>query len=231
VTASDSVALYVRVSTSDQDLAGQERDLRAYAASRGWRVASVYAEKVTGTGKAVPGAYEQLLRDSKKSNPGWRRVLVWALDRWSRDPSFVQAIGSIEQLERQGVLWHSLKEPQLDSGEDSASTLGRDLLRGILPTIAAFEAQRRSERTRVAMKEIREGRRATRSGRPPGRQRKVTEQKARRLTELREGGMQWPQVAQEVGLAAGTCRRVFSLQRRGLPLFNKPCVQKGTDPH
>src|ERR1700691_1887061 len=170
---SEPIALYLRVSTADQDLAGQERELREYAISRGWNVGRVYAEKVTGTGRILREAYEQLLRDACEplerggtwANPSvavisvggrrWTRVLVWALDRWSRDPSFVQAIGSIERLEAVGVRWHSLKEPQLDSSEDGSPNLGRDLLRGILPVIAAFEARRRSERTQVAMREIR----------------------------------------------------------------------------
>ena len=41
-------ALYLRVSSEEQDLTGQERDLRAEAARRGWAVVAVYAEKVTG---------------------------------------------------------------------------------------------------------------------------------------------------------------------------------------
>lgn len=226
----ERVALYLRVSTEDQDLAGQERDLRAYAARSGWGVAAVFPEKVSASGRIEREAWESLRREA--CLPQARRfehVLVWALDRWSRDPSFVKAVGSIEELELLGVRWHSFKEPQLDSSADGSPNLGRDILRGILPTIAAFEARRRSERTRLAMAEIKSGRRTTRSGRPPGRQRKVTEVKARRIRELRNGGRPWAEVAQRVQLPVGTCRRVDSLQRRGLPLFKTAAVQKGSD--
>ena len=45
-------ALYVRVSTDEQDTAGQLRELEAEAARRGLRVVRRYVEKVTATGKA-----------------------------------------------------------------------------------------------------------------------------------------------------------------------------------
>src|SRR5579863_6500768 len=105
---SDSVALYVRVSTTEQDLLGQERELRDYARSRGWTVVRVYAEKVTATGKLEREQWDKLQEATVSSTDRqFNRVLVWALDRWSRDPSFVQAIGSIEILEGRGIRFHS----------------------------------------------------------------------------------------------------------------------------
>ena len=211
------VAIYARVSTDDQDLAGQERELRAYASSRGWEISRVYAEKRTATGRVERAAWEQLRKDAcLPVTRGFERVLVWSLDRWSRDGSFVKAVGSIEELEILGIRFHSFREPALDSGDDDAPNLARDLLRGILPTIAAFEARRRSERTRVAMQEIKSGRRRTRSGRPPGRQPRVTENKRRAILGLREQGLRWSDVAARVGLPAGTCASVHSLSVRGL---------------
>ena len=97
--------------------------------------------------------------------------------------------------------------------------MGRDLLRAILPVIASFESRRKSERVRVAMREIKEGRRRTRSGRPPGRPRRVTPEIAARVRELRGRGLPWKVVAQHVGLPSGTCRKV------GSPLEPKPAVR------
>lgn len=211
------VALYLRVSTEDQDLAGQERELREYAERRAWKVACVFAEKTSAAGKVQRQAWDLLRTEAcLPMSRTFERVLVWALDRWSRDPSFVKAIGSIEDLELLGIRFHSLKEPSLDSTEDGAPNLARDLLRGILPTIAAFEARRRSERTRLAMQEISSGRRRTRSGLPPGRQPRVTEYKRRRILELRAAGLKWMDIAPRVGLPAGTCASVHSLSARGL---------------
>lgn len=90
--------------------------------------------------------------------------------------------------------------------------MGRDLLRAFLPVIASFESRRRSERVRVAMKEIKSGRRPTRSGRPPGRPRIVTNDLVNRAAALRAQGKSWARIAQSLGPKAETCRRAtFSL--------------------
>lgn len=208
-----AAALYLRVSTEDQDLAGQERDLRAEAERRGWSVAAVYAEKVSGTGKVERKEYERLLADARNPSRPWTHLLVWSLDRWSREERFSRAVTTIEGLEALGVRFHSLGEPTLDSSEEGTPNMARDLLRAILPVIAAFESRRKSERVRVAMREIREGRRRTRSGRPPGRPRRVTEELAERAKLLREQGLAWADVAQHVGLPAETCRRAVYARR------------------
>jgi DNA invertase Pin-like site-specific DNA recombinase len=226
---SDGVALYLRVSTEEQDLAGQERELRAYAGRKGWTVACVYAEKVSASGRVERAEHDALLQEAASSARGWRRVLVWSLDRWSRDPSFVAAVGSIEQLEKAGVKFHSLREPSLDSGEDDAPNLERNILRGILATIAVFEARRRSDRTKVAMDEIRSGRRPTKSGKQPGHQAVLTEEKVAKILEMRRrtDPVPYARIAQEVGLREGTVRSTYSLASRGLLALATPHVGKG----
>jgi DNA invertase Pin-like site-specific DNA recombinase len=205
-----NVALYLRVSTEDQDLAGQERDLRRYVATRGWIVTRVYAEKISGTGKVQRELWEELRKDAKlRSRRGFDRVVVWALDRWSRDQKFTAAIGSIEELESLGVKFHSMREPILDSGDDGAPNMARDMMRAVLPVIASFEARRHAERTRVAMREIKEGRRPTRSGRPPGRPRRMTDEVAERIRTLRYvDKLPWKTIAQYVHMPAGSCSKV-----------------------
>ena len=56
----------------------------------------------------------------------------------------------------------------LDTLEDGKPNLGSDVLLALLPVIASFESKRRSERVRVAIREVKERRWRTRSGRPPG---------------------------------------------------------------
>jgi hypothetical protein len=82
-----AAALYLRVSTEDQDLAGQERDLRTFAAARRWTVAAVYSEKVSATGKVEREAYDRLLKDAARPDRGWDTILVWSLDRFTYGPS------------------------------------------------------------------------------------------------------------------------------------------------
>jgi DNA invertase Pin-like site-specific DNA recombinase len=217
-----AVALYLRVSTEDQDLAGQRRELEAEAARQGWTVVAVYEEKVSGTGKVVRTEYERLLKDAARPDRPWTHLLVWSLDRWSREERFSRAVATIEDLEAVGVRFHSLREPNLDSSEDGTPNMGRDLLRAILPVIASFESRRRSERTRVAMREIKAGRRKTKSGKPPGRPRRVTPEKEAKIVKLRKQGLKWREVAPRVGLPAGTCAAVWSMSRKRATWTSKP---------
>lgn len=85
--------------------------------------------------------------------------------------------------------------------------MGRDLLRAILLMIAGFESRRRSERVRLAMTEIKEGRRRTLSGKPPGRPRRVTSEKVEIGRRLRDEGLAWSAVAMRVGLPIETVRK------------------------
>lgn len=183
---------------------------------RGWEVIATYSEKVSGTGKVERREYERLLAEARTPERSWGHLLVWSLDRWSREERFSRAVATIEDLEAAGVRFHSLREPTLDSSEDGTPNMGRDLLRAILPVIASFESRRRSERVRVAMREIREGRRATRSGRPPGRPRRVTPEKANAILAFKAQGLSYRVMAQRVGLPRGTCANVVSRARRGL---------------
>ena len=222
VAQSNGVVLYERVSTQNQDLGGQERELRREAELRGWSIHEVYAEKISGTGRVARAQHDRLLEDTRRSDRPWGHLLVWSLDRFSRAERFTEATAEILDLEAAGVQFHSLKEPTLDTPEDGKPNLGRDVLLALLPVIASFESKRRSERVRVAMREIKEGRRRTRSGRPPGRPRRVTPELATKVLELRARGLPWKLVAQHAGLPAGTCRKV-----RPPPQTTTGSVEKG----
>ncbi|MHB1887207.1 MAG: recombinase family protein, partial [Acidimicrobiales bacterium] len=111
MTTPVGAALYLRVSTEDQDLAGQERDLRAEASRRGWEVLAVYAEKVSGTGKVERREYDRLLADANLRGRSWDHLLVWALDRFSREATFTRATQAVLDLEKVGISFHSFKEP------------------------------------------------------------------------------------------------------------------------
>lgn len=76
------VALYVRVSTEDQDLVQQRRALEREARRRRWTVVDVYEEKVSGAAKKRP-ELERLRRDAKQRR--FRAVLIWSTSRLGRD--------------------------------------------------------------------------------------------------------------------------------------------------
>jgi DNA invertase Pin-like site-specific DNA recombinase len=215
---SPRAALYLRVSTEDQDLAGQERDLRVFAESQGWPISEAYREKVSGTGRVEREEYDRLLRDATRPDRGWGTLLVWSLGRFSREERFDRAVSSVLDMEKGGVRFASFKEPYLSTPDPQDATAGfaRNLLLSVTASVAAFESRRKSDRVRVAMREIKEGKRRTRSGRPPGRPRRVTPEKAARILELRTQGLKWKEVAGRVGLPAGTCASVGSKAKKSL---------------
>lgn len=105
-------------------------------------------------------------------------------------------------------------ETNLGSERAGTSTLERqfrafalaEAWKTILQPLAPVVASDRAQKIRAALKEIKEGRKRTRSGRPLGRPRRLTTKKVKRILELRESGCNWSRVAQLVGLPVGTCR-------------------------
>jgi DNA invertase Pin-like site-specific DNA recombinase len=224
---SAAAALYLRVSTEDQELAGQERELRAEVTRRGWDVVAVYSEKVSGTGKVERKEYERLLSDSRRPERPWSHLVVWSLDRFSREERFTKAIDAILDLEKGGVSFHSLKEPYLDTPTGPAGAFDvRGLLMSVTSLVAGFESKRRSERVRVAMRDLKEGRRRTRSGRPVGRPVRATPEKVAAIIRWKAQGLSYRLIAQKVGLPRGTCANVASRVRRGL--LHNPAVPQGS---
>jgi DNA invertase Pin-like site-specific DNA recombinase len=211
----NGVAIYARVShAADQELGGQVRDLEQEVERRGLPLVARYLEKVSATGRTYREEYDRLLRDAADPAQRFEHLFVWSLDRFSREETFTQATQTILDLEKLGVKFHSLKEPMLDTPADGVSNLGRDVLLALLPVIASYESRRRSERTRLAMRELKEGRRQTRSGRPVGRPRRVTPEAVGRAEVLRRQGFSWSAIAQRVGLPSGTLRAAVHKVRK-----------------
>jgi DNA invertase Pin-like site-specific DNA recombinase len=88
------VALYIRVSTSDQNCEFQLRELQDYAAHQGWPVAEVYQDVMSGAQARRPGL-ARLLADAAARK--FHRALVWKLDRFGR--SLVDCLNNIQTLQ------------------------------------------------------------------------------------------------------------------------------------
>ena len=93
------VAIYARVSTKDQEPETQLRQLREFAARRGWDVHAEHVDHgVSGAKRTRPGL-DALMADVRA-----RRVdvvLIWALDRLARSTSHL--VQTSEELQALGV--------------------------------------------------------------------------------------------------------------------------------
>ena len=211
-----SAALYLRVSTEDQDLVGQERDLRAETARRGWEVVAVYSEKVSG--------YRASRAGGVRPAPPRRRSTKSRLDRPPRlGARPLEPRGAVRPSRRRdprrGKGWSEFPEPERTV---SLNARDRRRQRGFCPEPTA--GRRHIGRFVRVPAEIRAGSdsHAGDSGGPsthpirggppddPG----VTPEKAAKIAELRPLGLKWREIAGRVGLPAETCAAVWSKARR-----------------
>jgi DNA invertase Pin-like site-specific DNA recombinase len=146
--------LYCRVSTSDQDTAGQEAELRAYAKARGWKVAKVYKDTISGGTNSRP-ALNQLMADVRRGIG--KIILVWRFDRFARSVShLLQALETFREL---GVEFCSVSE-----AIDTGSAMGRTVFT-ILAAISELERSVIRDRVRMGIEHAR--RQGKTFGRPP----------------------------------------------------------------
>src|SRR5438552_14656961 len=158
------VALYCRVSTSDQTCDNQLRDLREYCRARGWTDVREFIDTgISGTKERRP-ALDKMMVDVKA-----RRVdvvVVAAFDRFGRSVSHL--VEGLELFRHLGVEFISLRE-QVDTG----SALGQAIFT-IIAAIAQLERSLIVERVKSGL------RRARAEGKKLGRPRlKVDERQLR----------------------------------------------------
>jgi putative DNA-invertase from lambdoid prophage Rac len=188
-------ALYLRVSTQDQDLGNQRPDLEQLAKTRGLLVVGVYEEKVSAA--KVRPEFNRMMNDAHAGK--FDILVVWALDRLGR--SMVGNLTTVLKLDSLGVEVISVKEPWLDVGGPV-----RSLLIAVFGWVAEQERIRIVERTRAGLEHARA--KGVRLGRPKA---KVDLDAAVRL---RNGGMTLREVAKKLKVGASTLHRM--LQGHGL---------------
>ena len=131
-------ALYVRVSTLDQNLDNQLDDLRKYVTQRGWGAPVEYADRASGAKDSRP-ALDALLKAARRRE--FDVVVVWRLDRLGR--SLKHLLDVLHELTALGVAFVSLNE-----GIDATTPAARLQLH-LLGAFAEFERARIQERVRA----------------------------------------------------------------------------------
>jgi DNA invertase Pin-like site-specific DNA recombinase len=178
------VAIYVRVSTIEQDTEGQEAELREYVESRGWSY-EVYRDRGQSGAKSDRPELTRLLSDLRKRRLGI--VVVWALDRLAR--SLRQLLEIAEQCQSLGVDLVSLRQ-----NIDTTLPAGR-LTFQILGAVAEFEREMLRERVKAGMAQAR--RTGKRMGRPALRCFNPSD--VERLRALRSQGTSVRKLAKDFG--------------------------------
>lgn len=192
------VAIYVRVSTRDQRLLQQFREVRRMVERRGWTITKVYRERRSAKHGAHRPEWERLRKDAARKRFG--AVAVWSIDRMGR--STLDVLKAVEGFEKRGVELLIVKQKV-----DTTSPLGKMLLT-ILAAFAQMERELISERTKAGM----EARRA--AGLPLGRVAIFVPRKY--IDAVVIDGKSAAQVSRESGIGVGTIRaRVRAAKREG----------------
>lgn len=153
-------ALWVRVSTGEQDVENQLRQLRDFVQRRGFDVARIFHVRGESAWKGEQQrALEEVLVDARAGT--FEVMVVWSLDRLERRGPLA-VLQLLDRLARAGVRVVSVQEEWVEG----ASGELRDLLVSIVAWVGRWESQRRSERTKAGLvRAVAEGKRL---GRPPG---------------------------------------------------------------
>jgi len=109
------VAIYARVSTSEQSTDSQLLDLKRYTRERGWHIFKEFVDNgISGTKDSRP-ALNELMNDAKKRR--FDTVLVWRFDRFARSTKHL--ILALEEFRNLGIDFVSYQE-----NIDTSSPLG-----------------------------------------------------------------------------------------------------------
>jgi DNA invertase Pin-like site-specific DNA recombinase len=187
------VAIYVRVSSEEQDAVNQFNQLQPFAAGLG-ELVRTYNDTATGK-NGDRKEFKRMLADA-----GRRRfdcLIFWALDRLTREGP-LKTLLYLEQLSACGVKVRSFSEPWLDT-----TTPMGELLIPIFAWIARQERLRISERTRAGLETAR--RRGKRLGRPAGSRLPVADG-----ARLHAQGYSTRAIATELGISKSAAHKMVA---------------------
>ena len=176
---------YARVSTGDQDVAGQRLRLEQAGALK------VFTDVCSGKAKDRPGL-EALLAYARRGDT----LAIVRLDRLGR--SLAELLATVAMLKERGIGLLSLEERI-----DTTSAAG-ELVFHVFGAIAHFERRLIAERTRDGIAAARA------RGKRPGRQ-PVNMDKIKAALKLVEAGLSPTEAAKQLGLGRSTVYREMSM--------------------
>jgi DNA invertase Pin-like site-specific DNA recombinase len=194
------IAIYMRVSSRQQDTRSQEPDLKRWVEAYADGVpVKWYHDKFTGKTMDRPG-WSRLEADMVAGNV--LKIVVWRLDRLGRTAAGLTAL--FEELQRRHVGFEALRDKV-----DLSTAAGR-LMANVLASVAAYENEVRSERIRAGQSvALANGKRW--GGSCKGRRVKVTSEQAQAICRLKDEGEQVTAIARTTGLSRPTVYNVLSV--------------------
>jgi DNA invertase Pin-like site-specific DNA recombinase len=183
-------AIYLRVSTREQNTENQARELLEVAARMGHEVVGVYEDRGISGAKGRGGRpeFDRLLRDATQRK--FDVVMAWSVDRLGR--SLQDLVAFLSEIQALGIDLY-LHRQQLDT----STPAGRAMF-GMLGVFASFEREMIAERVRAGMTRARAN--GTVFGRP-----RIDHALERRIARA-HGSVR--EIAKRYGIGVGTVHRI-----------------------
>ena len=182
------VAVYIRVSTGDQNADLQRNELTDYCQWRKWEIVEIYSDVMSGAKDKRP-ALDRLMADAKRGR--FDVVAVWRFDRFARSTSHL--LRALEDFQSLAIDFVSLNE-----SIDTSSAMGK-MIFTVLAAVA--ELERCTIRERVIAGQQAARKRGVRFGRP------TVNVDTDRVQKLRKQGLSWRAVAEVTGVPKDTLIR------------------------
>jgi DNA invertase Pin-like site-specific DNA recombinase len=189
-------ALYIRVSTAAQNVDGQEAERKQYAENRGWTIARIYRDVISGAVKSRP-ALDELMADAHKRKVDV--ILCWKFDRFAR--STVHLLTALEDFRAMGIGFASVSE-----AIDTTTALGK-LTFTVLGAVAELEKSIIRERIQMGVENAK--RNGKRLGRPPIKKLSSSEFDPARKDRI-NGNLSLRMLAKKHGTSVWTMHRAMS---------------------
>ena len=136
------VAIYIRVSTTKQEVKNQELQLLEYSKKQGYEIYQIYTDVISGKETSRP-SYDRMFKDAHKRL--FDVVLFWDLSRFSRAGTLF-TLQKLQELKNLNIDWVSYQEAYINSmGQFS------DVIVSLLSTIAKIEREKISQRTKAGL--------------------------------------------------------------------------------
>lgn len=187
-------AIYLRVSTDDQDVRNQEPDVLRFCEEKKLQIVKRYTEVQSGRSAKWRHEYQQLLKDAVAKR--FDIVVVWKLDRFGRRAKKV--LSDVLDLESNvGVrVWSATQNFMNVDGP------WRMMLVAALAAVAELEFDNLGERTKAGLERARKE--GVRIGRP-----RLTSPELHAALEKVKSGVTPGQAARLLGVSDATLRRAL----------------------
>jgi DNA invertase Pin-like site-specific DNA recombinase len=187
------IALYLRVSTAEQTVENQRRELQAVAKRHGWTVVEIFKDEgVSGTkGRDKRPGFDELCRGVARRE--FDQVAAWSVDRLGR--SLQDLVGFLAELHAKGVDLYLHQQ-----GIDTSTPAGKAMFQ-MMGVFAEFERAMIVERVKSGLARARS--QGKRLGRPL-----LSLQKDRAVRQLLAKGTGILKTAKTAGVGVSAVQRI-----------------------